>query len=40
MADQFSPEECRIFEQALRPTVESGKSISIDRVAYLQATKV
>ena len=40
MVDQFSPEECRIFEQALRPTVESGKSISIDRVAYLQATKV
>lgn len=40
MADQFSPEECGIFEQALRPTVESGKSISIDRVAYLQATKV
>ncbi len=40
MADQFSPEECSVFEQAVRPTVESGKSISIDRVAYLQATKV
>lgn len=40
MADQFSPEECSVFEQAYRPTVESGKTISIDRVAYLQATKV
>lgn len=39
MAEQFSAEECAVFEQALRPTIESGKSISIDRVAYLQATK-
>jgi ubiquinone/menaquinone biosynthesis C-methylase UbiE len=40
MADQFSPEECCVFEQAVRPMVESGKSISSDRVAYLQATKL
>ena len=40
MAEQFSLEECSVFEQAVRPTVESGKSIAIDRVAYLQATKV
>jgi len=39
LAEQFTPEERKYFEEILRPTVESGKSISIDRVAYLQARK-
>lgn len=39
LAEQFSPEERGFFESVLRPTVESGKSITVDRVAYMQATK-
>jgi arsenite methyltransferase len=39
LAEQFTPEERQYFEQMLRPTVEAGKSITTDRVAYLQAKK-
>ncbi len=39
LAEQFTPDEREYFEKILRPTVESGKSITADRVAYLQATK-
>jgi ubiquinone/menaquinone biosynthesis C-methylase UbiE len=39
MAERFSPEERQFFEQTIRPTVESGKNLDTDRVAYLQAQK-
>lgn len=39
LAEQFTADERSYFEKILRPTVESGKSITIDRVAYLQAAK-
>jgi len=39
LAERFTPEERQYFEQMLRPTVEAGKSITTDRVAYLQAKK-
>lgn len=38
-AEQFSPEEQRLFEETVRPTVESGKNLAIDRIAYLNAGK-
>jgi ubiquinone/menaquinone biosynthesis C-methylase UbiE len=39
MAERFTPDERRFFEQIVRPTVESGKNFNTDRVAYLQAQK-
>jgi arsenite methyltransferase len=39
LADQFSPEERQLFESVLRPTVESGKHPTVDRIAYVIATK-
>jgi len=39
LAEQFTAEERQYFEQILRPTVEAGRSISTDRIAYLQANK-
>ena len=39
LAEQFTPEERTFFEKILRPTVESGNTLSIDRVAYMQAAK-
>jgi ubiquinone/menaquinone biosynthesis C-methylase UbiE len=39
LADQFSQEERRLFESVLRPTVESGKHPTVDRIAYVIATK-
>lgn len=39
LAQRFTPEERRIFEKVLRPTVEAGKSPTIDRMAYLTAVK-
>ena len=38
-ADRFSEEERERFEALLRPTVEGGKNITIDRMAYLNARK-
>jgi arsenite methyltransferase len=39
LAEQFTPEERIYFEQIVRPTVESGKNTSVDRIVYLNATK-
>lgn len=39
MAEQFSASERLFFEQVVRPTVESGKNVMIERVAYLDAAK-
>ncbi len=39
LAEQFTAQERQFFEQIVRPTVESGRSVSIERVAYLQARK-
>ena len=39
LAEQFTAEERQYFESILRPIVEAGRSISTDRVAYLQAKK-
>ncbi len=39
LAERFSDEERQFFEQIMRPTVEAGQSVSIDRVAYLTARK-
>lgn len=39
LTEQFTFEERQFFEQILRPTVEAGKSVSIDRVSYLTARK-
>lgn len=39
LAEQFTSEERQYFEQVLRPTVESGQFINIDRIAYLNAAK-
>ena len=39
MAEQFSPDDRELFEQILRPIVESGQFISSNRVAFLTAKK-
>ncbi len=39
LAQRFTPEESRFFEKMVRPTVESGKSTTIDRMMYLQAQR-
>ncbi len=39
LAEQFTAEERLFFEQVVRPTVEAGRSVTIERVAYLQAKK-
>jgi arsenite methyltransferase len=38
-AEQFTSEERDLFEQMVRPTVESGKSIATERTVYVQARK-
>jgi arsenite methyltransferase len=38
-AEQFTVEERDLFEQMVRPTVESGKSITTERSAYVQAQR-
>lgn len=38
-AEQFSPDERLFFEGLVRPTIESGKSLTINRTAYLNAMK-
>ncbi|MGO8856530.1 MAG: methyltransferase domain-containing protein [Steroidobacteraceae bacterium] len=37
--EQFSQEERRFFEAIVRPTVESGKNLNIERIAYVSARK-
>jgi hypothetical protein len=39
MAEQFSDEERQFFEQMVRPQIESGKNVTTERAAYLQAQK-
>jgi len=39
LAEQFTAEERQLFEATVRPLVESGRNITTDRVAYLQAGK-
>ena len=39
LEERFSPDERAFFEQMVRPTVESGKAVTTDRVAYLNARK-
>lgn len=39
MAERFSAEERQLFEKIVRPAVESGKTVTIDRVVYLNAVK-
>lgn len=39
LAEQFTPEDCRFFEQMVRPTVESGNNVTTDRAVYLQAQR-
>jgi len=39
MAEQFSESERQHFEQMVRPSIEAGHPVSIDRMAYLSATK-
>jgi ubiquinone/menaquinone biosynthesis C-methylase UbiE len=36
---QFSAEERQLFEKLVRPTVESGKNMTIEQTAYLNSTK-
>jgi hypothetical protein len=37
--ERFTADERQFFEQMVRPTVESGKNVSTDRVNYLQAQR-
>lgn len=39
LAEQFTRDEREFFEQMVRPTVESGKNVTTDRIMYLQAQK-
>jgi arsenite methyltransferase len=39
LAEQFTSDERQFFEQMVRPTVESGKSVTTDRAMYLQAQR-
>jgi arsenite methyltransferase len=39
LANQFTPEERQLFEQALRPTIEGRQCITTERMAYLTAKK-
>lgn len=39
LAERFTAEESEFFERMVRPTVESGKNMTTDRVVYLQAQK-
>ncbi len=38
LAERFSADERALFEKLLRPTVESGRSTTTERIAYLSAT--
>jgi hypothetical protein len=39
MAERFGADDRQFFEQMVRPSVESGKNFTTDRVAYAQAQK-
>jgi ubiquinone/menaquinone biosynthesis C-methylase UbiE len=37
LENQFSQDERRLFESIVRPNIESGKGVTIDRIAYMNA---
>lgn len=39
LAGQFTAAERELFENVVRPTVESGRNLATDRIAYIHATK-
>lgn len=39
LGERFTPDERQFFEQMVRPTVESGKNLTTDRITYLQAQR-
>lgn len=39
LAEHFTVEDAEFLERIVRPTVESGKNVTTDRVIYLQAQK-
>jgi arsenite methyltransferase len=39
LADRFTAHEREYYESILRPQVESGRNMSTDRIAYLNAIK-
>lgn len=39
LSERFTPDDAGFLEQMVRPTVESGKNFTNDRVMYLQAQK-
>jgi hypothetical protein len=39
LAERFSAEERQLFESMVRPTGESGKNMTVERVAYLNSSK-
>lgn len=39
LADRFTPEEQAFFERIVRPTVESGKNLTTERVVYVTARR-
>jgi arsenite methyltransferase len=40
LTERFSIAERQVFEAAFRPLVESGRATSLERIAYLSATKI
>ena len=39
LADKFTAAEREFFENVVRPTVESGRNLATERIAYIHATK-
>jgi arsenite methyltransferase len=39
LAEHFTAEDRNFFEQIVRPTVESGKNVTTERIVYIQAQK-
>jgi SAM-dependent methyltransferase len=39
LGERFTADERQFFEQMVRPTVESGKNLTTDRITYLQAQR-
>lgn len=39
LAERFTADERRFFEELVRPTVESGRNVDVERIAYVTARK-
>jgi ubiquinone/menaquinone biosynthesis C-methylase UbiE len=39
LAEQFSPEERRLFEELVRPGIESGTNTAVERIVFVNARK-